>query len=515
MDDATRRPNVLVVMSDEQRWDSLGCNGNRAARTPHLDALAASGAALDHCQATYPLCCPSRMSLWTGLMPHDHHGFGNWRWLREDLRDAGLVQPFARAGYHTIYNGKWHVPGTTPARMGFADVEATPAVLSGLDRGRYIEPYRAYAAAQGYDLLPDHIENITASDLAQLDDPDTAHYGTAEIALEHFLEPWQTRRFLEQLARRPEDSPFFAAISYNAPHFPMIVPEPYDRLIDPDAFEPSLNFLAGLEGKPREVVDSTYHVTGWSEGEWRRLIAHYLGLCALIDDQVGQILGWLDINGLRENTIVVFTSDHGDMLGSHGLNKKGYPLHYDEALRVPMVVAGPGVAPGHRAGQLVSLMDLLPTLGDLAGVDIGGDHDGVSFAPALAGEAAWSGRDHLVAESLLVDGREGGTGEAVDPRAFDPARDGINLSVRTPSRRYIWRLHDHDELYDLEADPFELDNIAGSPAHRGEIERFRRLLAAEIEATFPAVAAHIRASPGSLPDSREQREGRMSKAGNA
>lgn len=506
--DAEPRPNVIIVMSDEQRWDSLGCNGNRASRTPHTDALAARGATLDCCQATYPLCCPSRMSLWTGLMPHDHHGFGNWRWLREDLRDRGLVYSFVDAGYHTIYNGKWHVPGTTPARLGFADVEATPAVLNGLDRGRYIEEYRAYVAAQGYELLPGHIENLTAVDLAQLDDPATAHYGTAGIALDHFLEPWQTTRFLEQLDRRPANRPFFATISYNAPHFPMIVPEPYDRLVDPDAIELPPNFLAGLAGKPREVVDSTYHVRGWSEREWRRLIAHYLGLCALIDAQLGRILDWLDASGARDNTIVVFTSDHGDMLGSHELNKKGYPLHYDEALRVPMVVAGPGIATDRRAGQLVSLMDLLPTLADLTGVALGETHDGLSFAPALAGDAGWAGRDDLIAESFLIDGREGGTGEAVDPASFDPGRDGINLSIRTPTRRYIWRLHDHDELYDLEADPFELENLAGSPVHRAEIAQFRARLAAEIAPSFPAIAARIHASPESSRCPREPREGR-------
>lgn len=508
MSDTGGQPNVLIVMSDEQRWDSLGCNGNVAARSPHIDALAARGASLDRCYVTYPLCCPSRMSLWTGLMPHDHHGFGNWRWLREDLRHGGLVHPFVGAGYHTIYSGKWHVPGTTPARLGFADVEAVPAVLNGLDRGRYIEEYRAYATSQGYELVPGHIENLTASDVAQLDDPATAHYGTAEIALEHFLEPWQTSRFLEQLDRRPGGRPFLATISFNAPHFPMIVPEPYDRLIDPDEVELSPNFLVGLDGKPSEVLNSAYHVTGWSEREWRNLIAHYLGLCSLIDDQVGRILDWLDASGERDDTIVVFTSDHGDMLGSHALNKKGYPLHYEEALRVPMVASGPGIAPGRRVENLVSLMDLLPTLADLAGVELDAKHDGVSFAPALVGDAPWTGRDCIISESFRIGGTESGTGETVDPRAFDPEYDGVNLSIRTPTRRYIWRFHDHDELYDLETDPFEHDNIAGLPAHKGEIDRFRQRLSAEIEAAFPTVAAHIRSSPESSRHRLERTDGR-------
>jgi arylsulfatase A-like enzyme len=484
---------MVIIMSDEQRWDSLGCNGNRAARTPHIDALAARGATLDHAYATYPLCCPSRMSVWTGLMPHDHRGWGNWRWLREDLRDKGLVWPFARDGYHTIYNGKWHVPGTTPARMGFTDVEAVPAVLDGHDRGRYIEPYRDYATALGYEPVPGNIENLTPHDVEQLHRPGHAPYGTAEIPLEHFLETWQTTRFLEQLDRRPDDQPFLAVCSFNAPHFPMIVPEPYDRLIDPDDIELPPNFCAGLAGKPAEVTESGYHEGEWSEREWRRLIAHYLGLCALIDAQVGRVVEALETSSLRDDTIVAFASDHGDMIGSHALNKKGYPLHYEEALRVPLVVAGPGVTARQRPGQLVSLMDLVPTVAAMCGVEIDATHDGVSFSPALAGDSTASGRDHVIAESFQIGGSESGHGEPVDPADFDLDRDGVNLSVRTDTWRYIYRLHDHDELYDLARDPWECTNVAGQAAYRDQVDTFREMLAAHIAGTLPAVAQRIRA----------------------
>ncbi|MGI8912340.1 MAG: sulfatase-like hydrolase/transferase [Chloroflexota bacterium] len=99
-----------------------------------------------HCFTAYPLCCPARTSLWTRLLPHNHHVLCNWRAIRLELRDRGLIEPFARAGYHTIYSGKWHVPGTTPGRFSFADTSAIPAVLNGRDRGRFIADYRAYAA---------------------------------------------------------------------------------------------------------------------------------------------------------------------------------------------------------------------------------------------------------------------------------------------------------------------------------------------------------------------------------
>jgi len=492
----TEQPNVVVIMSDEQRWDSLGSNGSRVSRTPAVDDLAKRGTSFEHCFATYPLCCPSRMSIWTGLMPHDHQGFGNWRLLREDLRDQGLIAPFVRDGYHTIYNGKWHVPGTTPARFGFADAAAVPAVLKGFDRGRYIEEYREYVTSQGYDLVPELIENLTAGDVDQLNRPGSAPYGTAEIPIEHYLEPWQTDRLLEQLDRRADDHPFFAVCSYNAPHFPMIVPEPYDRMIDPDSIELPPNFCAGQSDKPREVTESHFHESEWSEREWRNLIAHYLGFCALIDDQVDRILNYLDASGLRDNTIVVFTSDHGDMIGSHCLNQKGYPLHYDEALRVPLVMSGPGIDANQRIDQLVSLMDLVPTLADLCNVSIDVTHDGQSFAPALRGDDSWTGREAIIAESFLIGGKEGGHGDAVDAASFDLERDGINMSVRTSTHRYIFRLHDRDELYDVVADPYELRNIRDSPGSDSIVRQFQLSLAESLTPSLPNVAAQLREVAG-------------------
>jgi len=323
-----RAKNILILMSDEQRWDSLGYSGNSAAQTPHLDGLAQRGTNLERCYTAYPLCCPARASLWTGLLPHNHHVFSNWRAIRPALRDHGLVEPFARAGYHTIYTGKWHVPGTSPARFSFTDTSAIPAIIDGRDRGRYIQEYRAYAIAQGYDLVANHIENLTPQDVQQLRQPGRAPCGTAAIALEHFLEPWQTTQFLAALERQPDDRPFFAVCSFNAPHFPMIVPAPYDRLVAPESIILSPNFCKGLGGKPDEVLQSHYYtdLARLSENEWRRLIAHYLGFCALIDAQVGRVLEYLRATGALDNTIVVFTSDHGDMLGSHCFESEGLSL---------------------------------------------------------------------------------------------------------------------------------------------------------------------------------------------
>lgn len=480
------RPNLLVIMSDEQSWNTLGCTGNPAARTPHLDALAERGMSFDRMYTPFPLCCPSRTSLMTGMMPRHHHVLGNWRGIRPDLAGHGLGGWFRAAGYHTFYVGKWHVPGTTPTRMGFLDQAAIPAVLDGKDRGRYITDYRDYASAQGYRLLPDHIENVTAADLAGLRDPDSPHRTTAEISLDHYLEPWQTRQFAEVLDRTPEDRPWFGYCSFNAPHFPMVVPEPYDTIIDRAAIELPASWRHGFADLPQEVQRSHFaqRFTDLDEDGWREVIAHYYGMISLVDDQVGRIVELLRRRGELDNTIIVFTSDHGDMMGAHRLMEKGHLLHYEEAVHIPLIISHPDRLRGRDDG-LHTMPDLTATLLDLAGITAadGADTgiDGIGFADG-------SSRDAVITESILW-GRdsENAHGEHRDPAHFRLGTDTVNLSIRDRDHRYIFRSDDIDELYDQRADPAELHNLADE--RRDLVGRYRTRLATEVGDVFPTVAA--------------------------
>ncbi|WP_419999548.1 sulfatase [Streptomyces boninensis] len=485
-------PNVLILMSDEQRWDSLGHTGNPAAHTPHLDALAGESTSFDACYTPFPLCCPSRASLWTGRMPRHHHVLGNWQAIRPDLAEAGLARAFREAGYHTLYCGKWHVPGTTPHRMGFTDTAAIPAVLGGKDRGRYIEPYRAHVSELGYELLPDHIENLTPPDAAAL--RDAPHRGTARIPYEHFLEPWQTGEFLAALDRRPADRPWLAVCSYNAPHFPMIVPEPYDRIIDRDRIRlpPGLRGTRAA-GKPREVAESEFahKYAGLDEDGWTELIAHYLGLCALVDAQVGAVLERLRQTGELDNTIVVFTSDHGDMMGTHGLMEKGHLLHYEEALRVPLLIRHPDTAGGVRTRNPVSVVDIAATVAELAGVAWDEESDGISAAAMVGAPHAAATRGHVTAESVLYGMSADAAGQYRDPASWDTATDALNLSVRTRELRYIYRSRDTDELYDHTDDPHEQHNRATDPQYAQQRAELRVLLAREVADVFGTVAADL------------------------
>ncbi len=488
----TERLNVLVVMSDEQSWDTLGCTGNAAARTPHVDELAAAGTVFDGLFTPFPLCCPSRTSLITSMMPRHHDVLGNWRGIRPELAEQGIGADFAAADYHTIYCGKWHLPGTTPSRMGFADTVAIPAVIKGKDRGRYIEAYRDHAQARGYELVEGNIENLTAADAAGLRDPAAAHRTTAAIELDDFLEPWQTDQFIASLDRAPDDRPWFAVCSFNAPHFPFAVPRPYDTLIDRSLITLPPTWALGPDVLPAEVSRSHFaHKLGdLDQAGWIDVIGHYYGLCSLVDDQLGRIVAELRRRGELDRTIIVYTSDHGDLMGAFRLVEKGHLLHYDEAMRVPLVIRHPdgGAA---RNDALLSMVDLGPTLADLAGVPFERPTDGLSYAAHVGDSAAADRRDHVIGESLLWNlDSENAAGEHRDPAGFDPATDAVNLSIRTRTHRYNWRSRDRDELADLAApEPYPQAPRADQAAL---VTDLRHRLADEVDDVFGWAADQLR-----------------------
>ncbi|GAB3919563.1 arylsulfatase [Microlunatus endophyticus] len=479
-------------MSDEQSWNTMGCTGNPAARTPHLDELAGSGSCFNGFYTPFPLCCPSRSSLMTGLMPRHHDVLGNWRGIRPDLRTAGIGSWFSEAGYHSFYVGKWHVPGTDPTTMGFSDTAAIPAVIEGKDRGRYIEDYRDFASAAGYELLPGSLENLTAADQLALRDPRSPHRATAAISRADYLETWQTGQFAQVLDRTPDDQPWFGICSYNAPHFPLLPPAPFDTLIDRSQITLPPSWATGYESLPPQVKRSHFarDFADLDEDGWRDAIAHYLGLVALVDDQVGAIVDLLRSRGELDRTIIVFTSDHGDMMGAHRLMEKGHLLHYEEAVHIPLIIRHPDAGQSTCDG-LVSMVDLAPTLLELAGVTVPGGLDGRSFADAVGGTTRTL-REFVTAETLLWNhDSENAHGEHKDPSTFSLVEDEINLSIRNPTHRYIYRSQGHDELFDLIADPAETVNLAST--QKMLVAGCRQTLADEVCDVFPEVADTLRA----------------------
>ena len=485
--------NVVIIMSDEQRRDTLGCYGNAVIQTPNIDKLAESGTVFHRAYTPYPLCCPARTSLWTGVTPHRHNVVGNWRHVSEDYADGQMIRAFTNAGYHTAYTGKWHVPGTTPERMGFAAWSAIPAVLDGCDRGRYIPDYREYAEGLGYKLLPKMIENLTAKDVAALNQPGKAPCCTSEVPLEHYLETWQTGVFLQTLSERPKDKPFFAVCSYNAPHFPMAVPAPYDKMYAPEDVILPPNFLTGTEGKP-EAVSSQYFTktAGLSEYEWRRLIAHYWGFCSLVDAQAERIISYLEEENIMDDTLVVYTADHGDMIGSHGLNMKGFPMHYEEDLGVPLIIYDPRQKKRVDYHGYATLTDIMPTLFEMTGAaSVPPGIDGISYSKICGGQTDLRPRGYVITETFKINGHEGGKGDKVDVRRFNPERDRANLSVRDDKFAYVFHWDGIDELYDRNSDPYENHNLAGNASYADIISGMRKIIVNDIAKNVPEFAAVV------------------------
>lgn len=276
--------------------------------------------------------------------------------------------------------------------------------------------------------------------------------GSSRLSPEAFLGSFLADRAIEMLEGFAEEQcSFFLAVSDFAPHPPFAVPPPYDTCVDPGEIKLSGNCQPGEEALlPRMIVawrKSIVERRDLSPGALRRLWAHYLGLCRLMDHNFGRIRDALHRLGLAESTDVVFLSDHGEMLGSHGLLHKG-PYFYREQMRIPLLAAGPGIPAGKEIDPVVSLVDVLPTVAERLGRPVPGDLDGRSLLPLMRGEGFWD-REAVFAENHRNIKALGG--------GPYPGR-----AVFSERWKYHWHPDDRDELYDLESDPGEMVNLAGS-----------------------------------------------------
>ncbi len=403
---ADHRPNLLFVFTDEQCADAMSCAGCADVHTPAMDRLAGEGVRFDRAYCTFPLCTPSRASLLSGRWPHQCGTMWNERSLNREARESGLGNLLCASGYACAYGGKWHLPYASP-----------------MERGHGFEYINAF------------------DDLRLADDV---------IA------------FLE----RPREAPFFVVASFDNPHTicehgagrPLAwgpVPEPASAGACP-------NLPANHAPAPYEASAAAGgRRADYGPGDWRRYRHTYYRLVEQADAQIGRILEALDRLGLADNTVVVFSSDHGDMLGAHRLIQK--TALYEEAVRVPLLVRAPGGRPGAVVSALASGLDLYPTLCDYAGVAPPFACPGLSLRPAVESGVPDRWRDHLVAETRF--GREQGT-------------DG--RLVRTDRFKYVvYETGRHrEQLYDLTADPGEMVNLAYDDRHAGTLRAHRELLRA-------------------------------------
>ncbi|MBI1299828.1 sulfatase-like hydrolase/transferase [bacterium] len=451
----TTRPNILMLVTDQQRWDTVSAYGiNDICRTPHVDALAARGVRFDNAFTPTAICSPARASLFTGLYPHNHGVTGNGLSIRDGVQ--GITDYLNPAGYRCGYAGKWHVDEDRgPSQVGFTGKDfmgyAFPGsgLLPGLQFGanpKGRNPYAEYLQERGFDLPTVSHRYVGTNPGCQAQEMFALHEGPVESSIEYFVAE-ETIRLIDELG--DGDEPFFIWGNFWGPHTPCLVPEPYFSMYNPDEIPEHPSYRETFENKPfrQQLIERMWGLGDLGWRGFQEITARYYGHVTLIDDMVGRIVEHLAVRGQLENTIIVFTSDHGDCMGAHKLIEKG-EFMYDEIYRIPMVVSHPDCAtPGSANEDFVYLHELMPTFLATAGVEVPDGLDGESFLAAMQGDHTPNSRDEIY---------------AVFHRHFTNVEQRM---VRTRTHQFTFNSADQGELYDLVADPYQLENVYGQPEY--------------------------------------------------
>lgn len=465
------KPNILVLVNDHQAYYRHGWDGGVRPQTPNFDRLAAGGIRFDRSYCAMPLCGPSRRTLLTGLFPHNHQNYFNY--TNSPYDHDVYLQTLAQNGYRCAYYGKWHAG---PGAAGDFGCEG----LCNTDYGNpYNTPeYEAYLQKHNLPPARHFVETVFESFVTRREFPTLAagqeYQCTSHWCGEHAsgltLTPKETHESfflanlaceqLEAYAADQEDGrPFHLRVDFWGPHQPYFPTKEFADLYDPEKITEYGNFGDTLHNKPdyywheyhqlladdngRAIVPSPLP---WSE--WQKVVARAYGHITMIDAAGGRILDKLEELGLAENTLVLWTADHGDALGSHGgrFDKGSYLT--EEIIRVPLAMRLPGVIPsGRESSAFVSGVDLVPTVLDAAGLDATG-LDGRTLLPLASGATdEWR-------SSLMVETYGHGFG-VVD----------IGRAILKGSFKFVRYQQHKGELYDLQEDPYELDNLIDDAAY--------------------------------------------------
>jgi arylsulfatase A-like enzyme len=475
-----RRPrNILIILSDQQRPDTIGAywqgdehrrrhaasavvpQGPPGAlpRTPHLDRLAATGALFERAYCAQPVCAPSRASILTGLHPHAH-GLQDGDVLSPDVPTlAELLRP---AGYACGYIGQWHLGHENRPQRGFEDfwVATEDGYIRDHDREGYTA-YREYLVTQGYT-PPDPHRNGTVF----------GRLTAARLPEAHGKPAYEAARAIEFLERFRE-RPFFLLVTFIEPHPP--VTGPFDGLFAPEAMslpdtwdrEPDPTMPLRYRLRRQEVVETRKYLPGDDVQSWKAYKARYWGQCSLVDKYAGRILQRLDELGLEDDTVVAYSTDHGDMMGEHRMLNKG--VAYEGATRVPLLIRAPGLAP-RRLHTPATLVQLAPTLLDLAGQPVAPHLQGASLAPLIRDGDTAPDAAEAVVEWI---GHSGYPSSLFHDAGLDESNEEHRRVMETAARtirRGRWKLTVHlsgeHQLFDLEDDPGETTNLRGRPDHQ-------------------------------------------------
>ncbi len=449
---AEKRPNIMLILTDQQRRDSLGCYGSRVCRTPACDRVASEGVRFEHAYTNSAICTAVRASLLTGLEPHAHGMLANFErnvgypWELPE----GLI-PFSRylneVGYRCGVVGKWHLGlHKGPEEYGFEGTH-----FPGWDAPKQHPEYEAYLEEHAlprwsvrdemHGTFPNGKPSISIGGIYE---------GPVEGTYPYFLAERTIARLREYAqGYHDEGQPFFLRTDFFGPHLPYFIPQEYADLYNPSLVERHPSMQDTFEGKPQVHRSYSQHwafdTYPWET--WQKLVAMFWGYVTLIDEQIGRILAAMDDLGLTEHTALFFSTDHGGFVGNHRLSDKG-PMMYDDIYRIPMLARWPGhTQPGSATSAMVTLMDLMPTFLEIAGAEVPEHVTGRSVVPLLTGGVPADWPDAVF---LQFHGHH-----------FPYPQRGI----RTERYKLVINPPDVNELYDLQEDPFELRNVYDAPGY--------------------------------------------------
>jgi arylsulfatase A-like enzyme len=487
-----KRPNILLITSDQQHWNTLGCI-NDEIRTPGLDRLAYQGTMFTRAYCPNPTCTPTRASIITGKYPSQHGAWSLGTKLSESEHTIG--EDFAKAGYRTALVGKAHfqpLRGTDE----FPSLEAYP-ILQDLDFWReFSEPFYGF---EHVELARNHtdeahvgqhyaiwMEEKGCMNWRDYFRPPTGNNSEQRrkwlIPEEYHYDTWiaeRTNALLEQYHRNGDS--FFLWASFFDPHPKYLVPEPWDTMYDPEELTvPSvvegehdnnpphfkLTQQKGPDFSPwRESGQGLhgFHSHLHGKKELAKNIAIYYAMISLMDKYIGKILDKLDELGLTEDTLVVFTTDHGHFIGQHGLIAKG-AFHYEDMIKLPFIVRYPGKVPaGERSEAMQSLVDLPTTFLSVAGIDIPRAMTGIDQSDV------WFGRKERERDHIIVENRH------------EPTTIHVKTYVNRRYKITVYYSRDYGELFDLQEDPQEINNLWDKPeCAQLKADLFMKLLFAEM-----------------------------------
>ncbi|MBI5686857.1 MAG: sulfatase-like hydrolase/transferase [Verrucomicrobia bacterium] len=471
---APAKPDVLVILTDQWSPRYLSWD-NPQVRTPNLDRIAREGLIFDACYTPSPICVPARISLITGLYPHNagHSVWGNVLNYHVPPAAAPMFRDIRRAGYTTAQIGKLHWTAGASWREEFKTIadyhralglDCVVDVSGPPDSVKDDSPYAQHLKKLG-------LLEAVATDLRGRYVKDESEARASVVKPEDYHDNFVAGSAADFIRRQPADKPFCLVVSFHSPHPPLDAPGEFATMYEPEKLTLPANVPESYQREGRTL----------DHAATRRMLANYLGKISLVDSCVGRLVEAMKQRGTWDHALVVFTADHGEMMGAHGYLTKG--RFYEESARVPLVVRWPGQVKPGRTKALAQMMDVYPTIVEAIGGKLSPGRFAKSLLPVTTGRTA-----------------------AVRNLAVSEIGRGASLHLMARDARYKWWVDEKRELlFDLDSDPLEMRNLAVDPAHREALARMRGEMLLHLRST------QLNLSEGYKPKVQRMREAEASK----